>query len=370
MEIEMNKGKKVLSRLTGMSLALAVAATLSTNSMAGESHGAVYALTNQTTENSVMVYDRASDGALTYAGTFTTGGTGAGTGADPLASQGALVLHGGLLFAVNAGSNDISVFQVSGHQLILLDKVASGGQTPVSIAIKGQLVYVLNAGATPNISAFVMDAENQHLVALPNSQRPLAGGTAAKPAEVHFGNDGESLLVTEKGTQLIDSYRVDFHGYAVGPTAITAGAAVPFGFDVTRRGYAIVSEAAAGAVSSYDVGDDGRLTAVGGPILLGEKAPCWLVTSADGQLAFAANAGSGTISTLRIAADGSLSLVDAAAGSLNAPLDMTLSSDSHYLYARDANGSLTGFRVHGDGSLALVTAVSGIPAGAQGIAAR
>jgi 6-phosphogluconolactonase (cycloisomerase 2 family) len=94
------------------------------------------------------------------------------------------------------------------------------------------------------------------------------------------------------------------------------------------------------------------------------------VTSGDGQLAFAANAGSGTISTLRIAADGSLSLAYAEAGSLNVPLDMALSSDSHYLYARDANGSLTGFRVHSDGSLALVSTVSGIPAGAQGIAAR
>jgi 6-phosphogluconolactonase (cycloisomerase 2 family) len=215
-----------------------------------------------------------------------------------------------------------------------------------------------------------MDHDNQHLVALPNSQRPLAGGTAAKPAEVHFGNDGVSLLVTEKGTQLIDSYRVDSHGYAVGPTAITAGAAVPFGFDVTRRGYAIVSEAGAGAVSSYDVGEDGSLTAVGGPVALGESAPCWLVTSADGQFAFTANAGSGSISTLRIAADGSLSLAYAVAGSLNAPLDMALSSGGRYLYARDANGSLTGFRVQGDGSLDFVTAVSGIPAGAQGIAAR
>lgn len=103
---------------------------------------------------------------------------------------------------------------------------------------------------------------------------------------------------------------------------------------------------------------------------MGEKAPCWLVTSADGQLAFVANAGSGTISTLRIAPDGSLRLVNATAGSLNAPLDMALSTDSHYLYVRDGNGSVTGFRVHDDGSLVFVTAVSGIPAGAQGITAR
>jgi 6-phosphogluconolactonase len=187
---------------------------------------------------------------LTYAAAFPTGGTGNGTGGDSLGSQGALVLQSGFLFAVNAGSNDISMFQVTGDGLVLLDKVASGGKLPVSIAVKGQLIYVLNAGGTPNISGVVIDPETRHLFALPNSQRPLTGGAAANPAELHFSSDGESLLVTEKGTQTIDSYRIDFLGYAVGPTAISASAATPFGFDVTRRGYAIVSEAGSGAVSS------------------------------------------------------------------------------------------------------------------------
>lgn len=366
----MQQGKKLLSRVAGIGVILAAAGGYCTASEAREEHGAVYALTNQAAQNAVMVYDRAGNGTLTYAGTYPTGGTGAGSGADPLASQGALVLSGNLLYAVNAGSNDISLFQVSGDRLILLDKVASGGQRPVSLAVKGQLVYVLNQGGTPNISGFALDADGQHLLALANSQRPLAGGAAAAPAEIHFGNDGESLLVTEKATQTIDSYRVDAHGYAAGPSSITANAAVPFGFDLTRRGYAIVSYAGAGAAASYDVGDDGHLSAVGAPVALGEAASCWLVTSADGQLAFVANAASGTISTLRIAPDGSLSLINAAAGTLNAPLDMALSTQSQYLYARDASGSLTGFQVHADGSLELVTAVGGIPAGAQGIAAR
>jgi len=365
----MHNASKNLWKAGGISIALALAATFSSNGMAHESAGAVFALTNQSPQNGVMVFDRASNGALTYAATFATGGAGAGTGGDPLGSQGAIVVHGNLLLAVNAGSNDVSLFRINGHQLVLLDTVPSGGQKPVSIATKGQLVYVLNAGGTPNISGFVVDSD-EHLVALPNSQRPLAGGTAAAPAEVHFGNDGESLLVTEKGTQMIDSYQLDVHGYAIGPSGSPANGAVPFGFDLTRRGFAIVSEAGAAAVSSYEVGDDGHLSAIAGPIALGESAPCWLVTSVDGQLAFVANAGSGTISTLHIAPDGSLSLANAAAGSLNAPLDMALSKDGHYLYARDANGSVTGFQVHTDGSLELVTSVSGIPAGAQGIAAR
>jgi len=366
----MHQGKKIYARVAASAIGLAVAATLASNSWAGENRGAVYALTNQVAGNSVMVYDRAANGVLTYAGTYDTGGIGTGTGGDPLGSQGAIVTHGGMVLAVNAGSNDVSLFRIAGDQLVLLDKVASGGTMPVSIAAKGALVYVLNAGGTPNISGFTIDWESQRLVALANSTRPLPGGPGSGPAEVHFASDGETLLVTEKNTQMIDAYRVTDGGYTVGPKTIQANGMVPFGFDVTRRGYAIVSEAGSGSAASYDVGDDGHLRPIGSVVALGEKAPCWLVTTADGRFAYTANAGSGNISQLAIGADGSLTLVNAAAGALAAPLDMAFSADNSYLYARDGNGSLTGFQVAADGSLTLATVVTGIPAGAQGIAAR
>src|SRR5688572_6026717 len=96
--------------------------------------GAVYVLTNQAA-NSVAVFTRASDGALTPAGMFATGGggnpvaEGADPPTDPLASQGALILSDDnrFLFAVNAGSNEISVLAVEKDGLRLADKVASGG---------------------------------------------------------------------------------------------------------------------------------------------------------------------------------------------------------------------------------------------------
>lgn len=366
----MVQGKKFLPRLAATSIALAVAATLSAASQAGEGHGAVYALTNQASGNSVMVFDRAANGTLTYSGTFATGGTGTGTGGDPLGSQGALVVNNGLLLAVNAGSNDVSLFRIAGDQLVLLDRVASGGQKPVSLAVKGQIVYVLNAAGTPNISGFFIDWDAQHLNALPNSTRALPGGATAAPAEVHFANDGETLIVTEKGTQLIDAYRVDHNGYAVAPTSVTANGVVPFGFGVTWPGYAIISEAGSGTAASYRVGEDGKLNAIGAPVSLGEKAPCWLVTTQDGRYAYTANAGSGNISSLRIHDDGSLALINDAAGTLAAPLDMAFSSGDGFLYARDGNGTITGFQVGADGTLKLVTVATGIPAGAQGIAAR
>src|SRR2546430_2718105 len=89
---------------------------------------AVYTLTNQVAGNAVAVFNRSADGTLTAAGTIATGGTGTGAG---LGSQGAVALSddGRRLFAVNAGSNDVSVFDVGPAGLSLAGRTASGGRS-------------------------------------------------------------------------------------------------------------------------------------------------------------------------------------------------------------------------------------------------
>ena len=63
--------------------------------------------------------------------------------------------NGHWLLVVDAGSNEISVFKV-GSTLTLADKVYSEGTMPVSITIHDNLVYVLNAGGTPDIAGFYL----------------------------------------------------------------------------------------------------------------------------------------------------------------------------------------------------------------------
>src|SRR2546430_1610129 len=118
--------------------------------------GAVYTLTNQVAGNAVAVFTRGADGRLTSAGTVATGGTGTGAG---LGSQGAVVLSddGRRLFAVNAGSNDVSVFTVGAAGLSLASRTSSGGTLPVSLTVHGNELYVLNAGGSGNISGFTVD---------------------------------------------------------------------------------------------------------------------------------------------------------------------------------------------------------------------
>ena len=86
-------------------------------------------------------------------GRTDTGGLGVdipGSAVDKLASQGSLASDpsDGLLVAVNGGSNTISVFHTFGPFLSRPRVVSSGGTTPVSVAVRGDLIYVLNAGGT------------------------------------------------------------------------------------------------------------------------------------------------------------------------------------------------------------------------------
>lgn len=120
--------------------------------------GTVYALTNSFAKNKVVIYDRAADGKLTEAGRVDTGGIGtnvfeSSTGMLLLGSaagQSSPVDLGGgsdLLFAANAGSDEISVFQVaSAGRLQLVEKQASGGERPISMTVRNGILYVLNSG--------------------------------------------------------------------------------------------------------------------------------------------------------------------------------------------------------------------------------
>ena len=128
----------------------------------------VYTLSNQVNGNTVMVYDRAADGMITFNAAYPTGGTGTGGG---LGNQGAVILgeDDDILLAVNPGSNSISSFKVTNSGLSLKSTVSSGGMRPVSITQSDDIVYVLNAGGSGNISGFKID--DDELIPIPNSTR-------------------------------------------------------------------------------------------------------------------------------------------------------------------------------------------------------
>jgi len=344
-----------------------------------EDAGAVYVLGNQSSGNSVVVFQRAEDGTLTRAQEVFTHGLG---GSD-LGSQGALALNtsGRLLFAVNAGSNELSVLEVTEDGVRFVDKAPSGGERPISVTVHGDIVYVLNAGGTSNVSGFRVTAFGK-LRPISNSTRSLAGGANASPAQVQFSPDGELLLVTEKGTGMIDLFAIGDEGRILAQAAEPSNNQTPFGFSFGRGRTAIVSEAAGGApgastLSSYRVIDEdadiGDLKTISKSVPDTQTAACWVVITHNGKAAFASNTGSGTISSFGVAPGGKLTLAASVAADLGAgsgPVDMALSRGSGFLYVLNPGfGTVTGFRVRGD-HLMRVTNLGGLPATIQGIAAQ
>ena len=358
--------------LTAVFLLALVAGITSPASAASESaFGAVYTMTNSASGNQVLVYNRSSDGSIAFQGSYATNGLGSGAG---LGSQSALTLshNNHLLFAVNAGSNQISSFAVTESGLELVDVVGSGGTLPISLTSYKDWLYVLNAGGSGNISGFVVGQDGS-LSSLGGSTQPVSnGGVRAAPAlaQIAFSSDGSTLVVTEKSTNLIDTYVV-VNGLAGTPISNPSAGATPFGFAFDRHGHAIVSEAS-GSVSSYHI-DNGELNVISPAVVNTQVAACWIAISNNGKYAYTTNAGSGSISSYRIAEDGALTLLNPTAsviGAGSSPVDMAFSNNGQTLYAL-ANGAhaISILQMNTDGSLASQGAVS-VPVGVVGLAAR
>ncbi|HEX2571836.1 MAG TPA: beta-propeller fold lactonase family protein [Polyangia bacterium] len=343
--------------------------------------GAVYVMNNDAQGNAVLVFERAPDGALVASGSYRTGGRGT---SGALESQGALRLSHDQrwLFAVNAGSNEISVFAVQPGGLRLVDKVASGGDVPISLTACRHLLYVLNAGGGGNITGFYLTPSGR-LYRIPGSTRPLSNrgvGHAPTPAEISFSPDGRQLVVTERTSNLILTYAVGAFGLPSAPVAHRSSGEMPFGFEFTPGGALVVSESfggapGAGAVSSYALGRGG-LQVISPSVPSHQSDTCWVAITGDGRYAYVTNTLSGSVTGYQVGRDGSLTLLSAdgrtgdTGGKDSLPIDAAFSGGSRYLYVLNfGTHNVIAYEVGEDGSLLPVDEAS-VPANSVGIAAR
>jgi len=340
--------------------------------------GAVFTMTNSASGNVVLAYVIGPGGSLIPAGHFGTHGKGTGVS---LADQGALALSANhqWLLVVDAGSNAVSIFRVnslsgSGPLLTFVDKVNSHGTLPVSVAIHGSFVYVLNAGTSTvpgNIFGFFL-ADHGLLFPLPGSSRALSTSASTAPAEILFNPAGTVLVVSEKNTSVLDTYTVGHRGYASGPSVTASSGATPYGFAFGRSGTLVVSDAGPGALSSYAVARSGALTVKSGSITDGGTAPCWVATVDGGRIAYTSNAHSSTISTYKINPSGTLTLLAPVAATTGAADTDLAVGGSHgkYLFVYDAGaGEIEAYAIGSGASLTLQYAVFSLPATTEGLAA-
>jgi 6-phosphogluconolactonase (cycloisomerase 2 family) len=352
------------------------AAQVSPNFSQGGAVGGVFVSTNAIAGNAVVAYARAANGSLSYTGTFSTQGTGIGGVADPLTSQFALALsdNAKLLVVVNAGSNDISSFAVEGGDLTLVDRASSSGVRPVSVAISQGYVYALNL--VSNTIGVLAIGNDGALTPLPGKTKALAAG-ANGAAEVRVTPNGQWLVVSERVSNRLETFAVGKDGSLGDPVVTPAAGNTAFGFDFTPRGQPIVSEAASGSASSYNLNADGSLSVVSAAAPTLQRATCWLIVNNSGRFAYTANAASATITGFAIDADGTLtrltaSGVSADLGAGAGPLDLDMSRDGKFLYVlKNGTGTVGGFEVAGDGSLTSRGDTPGLAvrAGYMGLAA-
>jgi 6-phosphogluconolactonase (cycloisomerase 2 family) len=345
----------------------------------GGGHHVVFVQTDNTAGNQVVAYDRADNGTLTLANTYDTDGLGGilnGSAVDHLASQGSLTYdpNNALLYAVNAGSNTVSVFSVRGDGLSLNQVVRSGGVFPVSVAVHGNLVYVLNAQGGGSVQGYV--AFSGRLFPLPGSNRNLGLTIPTDttqfthtPGQVAFSPDGSQLIVTTKdSTNAIDVFHVGFFGYlSRTPVVNSEPGALPFAVTFDPAGNLVVADTGIGSLVTYSLNADGTVTQLDA-VSSTQAATCW-VAPARGYF-YTSNAGSATVSGYQESGNGQLTLLGQTATDPGT-VDASASTNGQFLYVQTgANGIVDEFGVNANGSLNSIGSVTVAgAAGGEGIVA-
>ncbi len=337
---------------------------------------AVFVQTDNTAGNRIVAYHR-SHGSLTLAGSYATGGLGgqlAGSVVDHLASQGSLSYdrRHGLLYAVNAGSNTLSVFSVRGDTLRLRQVLSSGGAFPVSVAIHGDLAYALNAENGGSVQGYRVSFGR--LIPIAGSNRALGLDPAATPqftntpGQVAFTPDGSQLIVTTKANgNDIDVFDVHPDGeLTASPVVNSEPGTVPFAIAFDRAGDLVIANAGTNALATFALGQDGTVTLIDSAGTT-QAATCW-VAPARGFL-FASNAGSASISGYSASSGGSLTLIGQTSTDAGT-VDAAASPGGRFLYVQaGGNGIVDEFLTHADGTLTEIGSVTVAgAAGGEGIA--
>jgi 6-phosphogluconolactonase (cycloisomerase 2 family) len=339
----------------------------------------VFVQTDNVAGNQVVAYDRAGDGTLTLANTYPTGGLGGvlnGSQVDHLGSQGSLTYDAAhsLLYAVNAGSNTVSVFSVRADQLSLRQVVGSGGTFPVSVAAHGDLVSVLNAQNGGSVQEFY--SFFGHLIPVPGSNRSLGLTIPTDttqfthtPGQVLYAPDGSKLIVTTKATaNAIEVFNVGSFGHlSPSPVITTETGTVPFALAFDQGGHLVVGEAGPSALATFGLNRDGTLTPIS-VLASGQTGLCWV--TATRSLLYTGNTAANSTSGYVSNSSGELSLLGATPTDPGT-VDGSVSSDGHYFYVQTGgNGIVDEFQINANGSL---TEIGSVPvsgaSGGQGIAA-
>lgn len=132
--------------------------------------------------------------------------------------------------------------------------------------------------------------------------------------------------------------------------------------------------AGASAVSSYRFGvpTPASPAVISASVGTTQTAACWVVVTPNGRYAYVTNTGSGTISSYAVQKSGKLTLAQPIAATAGTgPIDAALSASGRQLFVlKSGSRTISSFSVGNDGDLANASSMSGLPVGANGLAAN
>ncbi|KAH7070058.1 hypothetical protein FB567DRAFT_539749 [Paraphoma chrysanthemicola] len=332
---------------------------------------AVYFLTNDK-ENAVVALPIGADGTLSNGTVTNTGGAGsiAIDGAtmqpgvpDALVGQSSLTVAGNNIFAVNAGSNTLTMMSISAAdptRLTMLGQpVAIPGEFPNTVAasMKNKLVCVGTTGAVAGISCASFSAKKglgkmDALRAFDIGQTTPPVGPTNTVSQTFFSNDESMLFTTVKGdpavnnTGFLSTFSVqqtrngasklsmqDVRSSPQGTAVLFGSATIPDTPDAL-----FVTDASFGA-AVLSLNQNGEATAAKAQAIDGQAATCWATISDATKSAFVTDVGANRVVEMSIEDASIISQLDLSENGDPGLID--LKSGGNFIYALSPGNGTT-----------------------------
>lgn len=287
----------------------------------------VYLQTNNfnSNQNAVLAYKAKSDGTLAplSGSPYLTKGSGVGNPLQilgPLDSDYELRISsdGKYLLTVNSGSNTIAVFSIKSDgtlEHVLGSPFPSGGQTPVSIDVSGNMVFVVNKSQDPLNSITLLPNYSTFTIDAAGALTPVAGGkfettAGTSPTQVYvsrdkkfaFGVDFLGFMLTPPvGT--LRSFTIGSTGLLTPvtgtPSILPSGTMPPDNgalglWQHPSASILYVGFPLQGKVGMYSINTTTGALAYQSTVAAG-KAACWIRTNAAGNNLYVLNSGDNSV---------------------------------------------------------------------------
>lgn len=255
--------------------------------------------------------------------------------------------------------------------LRLRQVLASGGTFPVSVAVHGDLLYVLNAHDADAITGYRISNGQFHPIESSTRSLQLTPATGPTqfmntPAQIGFTPEGHHLVITTKANNSqIDVFTMNPYGQPSDTfTGNPAGTPVPFGFTFDGHGHLVVTDAATSTLITYTIHSDGTVKQIASQPD-GQQTMCWVARVAGNF--YVAEVGSNTVPGYHIDPAGTPTVFTPIT-TREGTIDLAGTPDGQFFYVEVGTaGGVEGDRIKPDGTLVQIVDLTGIE-GLEGIA--